>query len=136
LYVIAQPDKQSIETLPTRRTSDLETLDKITDILNSPLQKGERNDAVIPFKEKLNRLGYGGIALSDKFGSHTEKRVEEFQNDHGLPVSGILEKNTQAKINEVYSSPIYQEGDRAPEIAELKQNGRESCRKRVETAEW
>jgi len=102
--------------------ANLETLDKIADILNSPLQKGERNDAVIPFKEKLNRLGYGGIALSDKFGSHTEKRVEEFQNDHGLPVSGILEKNTQAKINEVYSSPIYQEGDRAPEIAELKRN--------------
>src|SRR5690625_3457265 len=102
--------------------ANLETLDKIADILNSPLQKGERNDAVIPFKEKLNRLGYGGIALSDKFGSHTEKRVEEFQNDHGLPVSGILEKNTQAKINEVYSSHIYQEGDRAPEIAELKRN--------------
>ena len=106
-----------------------ETFSKIDEILNSPLQKGERNDVVIPYKKKLNNLGYGGLALSDKFGSHTELRIEEFQKDHGLPVSGILEDNTQEKINEVYnvnpeykSNPIYQEGDRAPEIAELKRN--------------
>src|SRR5699024_5398226 len=65
----------------------------------------------------------------DKCSSHTELRIEEFEKDHSLSVSGILEDNTQEKINEVYnvnpeykSNPIYQEGDRAPEIAELKRN--------------
>src|SRR5699024_11486550 len=104
-----------------------ETFSKIDEILNSPLQKGERNDVVIPYKKKLNNLGYGGLALSDKFGSHTELRIEEFQKDHGLPVSGILEDNTQEKINEIYnvkheykSNIIYQEGNCNPKLEQVQ----------------
>ncbi|MEN2466411.1 peptidoglycan-binding protein [Ornithinibacillus sp. JPR2-1] len=73
---------------------DNKTNKKIDELINSPLQKGKHHKDVIPVKQKLNALGYDGIAVTDLFGSWTEKRLKQFQKDYGLPVSGIADKET------------------------------------------
>ncbi|GLO67597.1 peptidoglycan-binding protein [Oceanobacillus kimchii] len=80
--------------------ADEVTFAKIDEIYNSPLQLGNRHPDIITLKENLNNLGYDGIAISDYFGDWTEKRLKEFQKDYGLPVSGIADEITLAKIEE------------------------------------
>ena len=98
-----------------------ETLQKIDEILNHPLQKGNYVDEVIPYKDMLNRIGYDGIAVTNNFGSFTEKRVKQFQRDYKLPASGIIEDITASKIKSVFES-IFQQGSKHESVRKLKQN--------------
>src|SRR5699024_7865826 len=68
---------------------DCDTLHKLNDLLRSPLQPGEKHKDVIQLKKDLNRLGYGKIKQSSKFGSLTKKKVMRFQDHYGLPISGV-----------------------------------------------
>lgn len=77
----------------TGRT-DVVTLNKVNEILNSPLQLEKRHEDVILLKKKLSVLGYGGVRETSKFGKTTEKKVMKFQKDYYLPVSGIADKKT------------------------------------------
>src|SRR5699024_1670071 len=70
------------------------TLEKLDEILSTPVKIGKRNDDTIKLKKKLNELGYSGIKETTLYGSFTEKRVKEFQADHNLPVSGIVDEKT------------------------------------------
>src|SRR5690625_4882800 len=112
---------QSYYGLPATGKADLDTLNKIDKILAHPLQNGKSHDKLNRLKQKLNRLGYSGIAISPVFGNHTERRVREFQADHNLPVSGILEENTEATLKSVFEE-TFQEGSRHKEISKLKRN--------------
>src|SRR5690625_726379 len=97
------------------------TLDKLNEVANLPLQKGKVHNDLIDLKDKLNQIGYNGIAISPTFGAFTEKQVKAFQKDHNLPQSGIIEENTEEEINSVFSA-MYQEGADNPSISELKKN--------------
>ncbi|HEY4599690.1 MAG TPA: peptidoglycan-binding protein [Cerasibacillus sp.] len=99
---------------------DTTTLTKIEEIYNSPLQQGKHHNDLIDIKKQLNWLGYGKIIVTTYFGEFMEKRVKKFQTDHGLPVSGIIDKNTESKINAEYNR-IFQEGGRHDSIRTVKE---------------
>src|SRR5690625_4813591 len=101
--------------------ADSETLEKVNEIVTHPLQNGKKHDDLVGLKQMLNRIGYSGIAVSPTFGAFTEKQVKAFQKDHNLPQSGIIEENTEEKINSVFST-MYQEGADNAGVSELKKN--------------
>src|SRR5690606_16622294 len=82
--------------------ADEVTLKKINEILNSPLQEGKSHSRTIQLKKDLEKLGYGvpGSQYTDYYGPKTAEMVKKFQKDHGLPVSGIADEITLAKIEE------------------------------------
>ncbi|MGP4073851.1 peptidoglycan-binding protein [Piscibacillus sp. B03] len=80
--------------------ADDPTWNKLEEILDSPYQYGKRHDYIIEIKEMLNAIGYGGIKVTNYFGSFTKQRVEEFQADYGLPVSGIVDEVTLDTLKE------------------------------------
>ncbi|MFD1639767.1 peptidoglycan-binding protein, partial [Evansella tamaricis] len=103
--------------------ADTITQAKIDEVFNSPLQFDKRHEDLLEIKRILNANGYGGITVTDYFGSFTERRVKEFQRDHGLPVSGIIDEITLEKILALKPTPTADEfefGDRHPLIIELK----------------
>ncbi|HLQ83204.1 MAG TPA: N-acetylmuramoyl-L-alanine amidase [Pseudogracilibacillus sp.] len=83
--------------------ADKDTLKIIKDILNSPYLPGKRHQDIIPFKEKLNATEFGGISLTNLYGSFTEKRVKAFQKKHQLVVNGIGDPVTLKKLNNIHS---------------------------------
>ena len=100
--------------------ADEPTIKALNDAYNkTEFKKGDYHSTVIDIKRKLNRLEFDGLALSGNFGNLTETRVEEFQSYYGLPVTGIANQETQAKLNEIYNSP-YQKGKSNSIIAEIK----------------
>ncbi|WP_336252524.1 peptidoglycan-binding protein [Oceanobacillus sp. MO10714A] len=99
----------------------LTTLEKIyQDYNKTEFRQGDDHPGVIPIKQKLNALGFDGIAETGKYGSHTAKRVSEFQAYYGLTVNGIADQKTQEKLDEVYNSP-YQKGNSNNRTAEIKE---------------
>ncbi|HEX6594196.1 MAG TPA: peptidoglycan-binding protein, partial [Bacillota bacterium] len=97
-------DFQRYYGLTVTGIADSRTLDKIDEILSSPLQKGKRHEDTIQLKENLNQLGFDGIKVTTYYGDFTEKRVEEFQQAYELPVSGIADEVTLATIDELLQS--------------------------------
>src|SRR5699024_5267260 len=83
--------------------ADKNTLNIIKEILNSPYLPGKRHQDIIPFKEKLNATEFGGISLTNLYGSFTEKRVKAFQKKHQLVVNGIGDPVTLKKLNNIHS---------------------------------
>lgn len=77
---------------------DSETSTKLNDLLECPLQLGKRNEDIIRLKVNLNRLGYGNIKITSKFGELTEKKLKQFQEHNDLPVNGIADDVTLDKI--------------------------------------
>lgn len=72
-------------------------------------------------KKSLNRIGFGGIQISDKLGSFTENRIKEFQNHFDLPITGMACLKTINQINEILASP-FQLGEQHPDTVLLKNN--------------
>ncbi|MBU9712957.1 peptidoglycan-binding protein, partial [Bacillus tamaricis] len=85
--------------------ADTVTQAKIDAVFSSPLQWNKRHEDLLEIKRILNANGYGGITVTDYFGSFTERRVKEFQRDHGLPVSGIIDEITLQKILALKPTP-------------------------------
>lgn len=61
--------------------------------LEAPLSKGKRGKAVRRVQEWLN-LHNMGIDIDGDFGTITELKVKQFQEQHGIPVTGIVEAET------------------------------------------
>lgn len=92
-------DFQKHYQLKVTGSLDFVTFSKMNAILSSPYQTGEEHQEVITLKDKLNSLGYGRIKLTSKFGKKTERMVKKFQEDYGLPVSGIADEITMEKLD-------------------------------------
>ncbi|WP_080872510.1 peptidoglycan-binding protein [Oceanobacillus timonensis] len=107
--------------LTTSGELDQETQEKLDSVYNSPFQQGKRHDDIPEIKEKLNNLGYGYITETTLFGSFMEQKVEEFQSDYGLRVSGIADEVTLEKLDEVAPQGTYQRGDRHEDMIEFKE---------------
>ncbi|MYL56464.1 hypothetical protein GLW20_02985 [Virgibacillus halodenitrificans] len=82
-------------------------------------QQGDRHNNISSLKEKLNYIGFGGIKITNYYGSFTKQRVMEFQENYGLQVTGKADQATIAKLEEVYSSP-FQYGNRHDDIVAFK----------------
>ncbi|WP_416147711.1 peptidoglycan-binding protein [Salipaludibacillus sp. HK11] len=102
-------DVQDYYGLRVNGILDDPTQTKINDVFNSPHRQGIRDEETIALKERLNRIGFGNILVSDLYGSFTEKKVIDFQKHYGLVENGIADEPTWEKINEIYNSP-YQLG--------------------------
>ncbi|SDB80837.1 N-acetylmuramoyl-L-alanine amidase [Pelagirhabdus alkalitolerans] len=89
--------------------ADSPTWDKIEEILNSPYQEGESSSAIADYKDMLIDLGFGeGIRKGNpNFGSNTTKNVRDFQEEMGLPVSGILDEATVNILEKEYGNNVF-----------------------------
>ncbi|WP_416147532.1 peptidoglycan-binding protein [Salipaludibacillus sp. HK11] len=79
-----------------------ETLAKIDEVLSSPLRNGQYHETAISLKENLSHLGFHvSNHPTTYYGPITENTVKAFQKQHGLRVSGIADKLTLKKIEEL-----------------------------------
>jgi mannosyl-glycoprotein endo-beta-N-acetylglucosaminidase len=115
-------DFQEHHGLPVTGIADPVTKDKIEELANAPLSYGmNRADAVV-LKENLDKLGFASFnGPNDYFGTKTEQGVKDFQEQYDMPVTGVADADTVAKIEEIVSSP-FQNGERHPDSVELKEN--------------
>src|SRR5699024_5484245 len=99
-------DFQDYHGLEAHSIDDSSKLGNLNEIVSTPFQLGKRHDDTINLKKKLNELGYSGIKETTLYGSFTEKRVKEFQADHNLPVSGIVDEKTLEALRNAEPAPI------------------------------
>lgn len=101
---------------------DKEVQAKVDEVIESPLQNGNRDTRTIKLKSDLKILGFtvpgNGTSL---FGSKTEKTLKEFQNYYGLVPNGIADSVTLHKIEENVSTPL-QMGKRHSKTILLKKD--------------
>ncbi|TFJ91254.1 peptidoglycan-binding protein [Lentibacillus salicampi] len=116
-------DLQSYYDLEVTGVANEATLEKIEEILSSAFQDGESHGDSVELKENLETLGF--VSWEDDptnyFGLRTEQAVKDFQEYYGLPNSGIAEKNTRNKIQDILSSP-FQSGKSNEGSVGLKEN--------------
>ncbi|WP_164218473.1 peptidoglycan-binding protein [Virgibacillus sp. YIM 98842] len=112
---------QSANGLAVNGIIDEVTFNKLDELLNAPLQYGDRNPRVQEFKLNLMQLGFGTHwnNPTNYFGPDTVNVVEEFQSYYGLTVNGTGDDPTLSKMATIFSSP-YQRGNRSEEIREIK----------------
>src|SRR5699024_11107596 len=102
--------------------ADDKTLEKMEELLSSPLQKGNRDKATVQLKKDLAVLGVAVAGRGTNFyGKETAKKVREFQSYYNLNVNGIADDITLAKINSILSSPL-QNGKRHQNTVQLKKD--------------
>ena len=99
---------------------DQKTQQKLDEVYNSPYQKGQSNSYTTEIKKMLNALGYGGLAEGPVYGNLTERRIKEFQRDHGLKAHGIADEVTIEVLNQVYKTTEFKIGDTHPKVTEIK----------------
>lgn len=112
-------DFQGYYGLEVTGIADRKTLDKMDDVLASPLQEGKRHEDTVQLKENLNRLGFGSIKVTNFFGSYTDKKLRHFQDYYGLVANGIGDEPTLAKLAEIVNTP-FQNGQRHEDIVTMK----------------
>lgn len=64
----------------------------------SPLQEGDRSEAVLDLQDRLHELGYLTVEYDGMYGSITAGCVEEFQQANGLPVTGQADEATLRRL--------------------------------------
>ena len=87
---------------------------------NFPYSYGDQHPQIIEIKQMLNTIGFDGISETDYFGNWTETRVEQFQSNYGLSISGQVDEKTFNKLKEVYNSP-FQVSNSSSEIPAFKE---------------
>lgn len=70
-----------------------------------PLQTGSRGDRVRELQEDLNALGYSTNGIDGIFGQGTKRAVVAFQQERGLPVTGIADAATIDAVDKAASDP-------------------------------
>ncbi len=94
-------DFQAHYKLSVNGKANQATLTKIKQVLSSPLQSGKRHKDVVKLKENLGKLGFKVPGNgTNYYGAETAKKVREFQKANRLPISGIADEITLAKIAE------------------------------------
>src|SRR5690625_1650697 len=115
-------DFQSYYKLAVTGVADKETVNRLEDIAESPFQNGRRHNDTIQLKKDLDFLGYKAFTNpTTYYGVQTKELVESFQKDYGLPVSGIADSVTRAKIKELVEGPMFN-GLRRDDVISLKRN--------------
>ena len=98
------------------------TLNKIEEILATPLQNGKNHEDTVQLKKDLAILGFPvpGSGTS-YYGPNTEETVKGFQEYYGLVVNGIVDEPTKNKIQEILNSPL-RNGNFNDETVQLKKD--------------
>jgi len=61
---------------------------------------GDSGTTVTTIQQMLNQLGYGPVAVSGTFDSDTVEAVSQFQNASNIPVTGSVDPNTMAAMQD------------------------------------
>ena len=101
--------------------ADQSTLNKIDELLSSPLQIGREHDATIKLKSNLSQLGFGNFAGNRSYGPATEASVKELQSYYGLVVNGIADEPTLSLIESELGSP-FRKGQVHDDVIQLKKD--------------
>ncbi|WP_208590778.1 peptidoglycan-binding protein [Gracilibacillus suaedae] len=107
LTEVAVKDFQKYYNIAVTGVADQTTLEKLADILSSPLQNGNRNNETIELKYNLATLGFVVPGnMTEHYGDLTEATVKDFQEAYGLVSSGIADEVTLRKLNELIDEPL------------------------------
>lgn len=74
--------------------------------LDSPLKEGSTGNEVTILQQKLKILGYYTPTVTGSFGPDTTLAVRTFQDENGLPVTGIVNTETWNTIFALTPSPF------------------------------
>lgn len=53
---------------------------------------------------RLQNLGYYGVMVDNDYGEYTVEAILEFQADYDLPLTGEMDAQTLAKLNEIHAN--------------------------------
>ncbi len=119
-FTVKQVKKfQKFIGLPVTGKVDKKTFTKLQELVDNPLQEGVRHPDTIALKKNLNKLGFGNIKVTSYYGSFTTKRVKDFQKYYGLKATGVADKATRIKIDELINNPL-QQGNLHNDLIDLK----------------
>lgn len=96
--------------------------------------EGNRGSMIVDMQQKLQSAGYLSGGVDGVYGEDTKNAVKRYQQDHNIPVSGVIDEMTYADLNNGApassssssassgsSSYLYQEGDSGSEVQMLQQ---------------
>lgn len=66
---------------------------------------GDEGDGVRKLQEKLAALDYAVGTPDGVFGQNTRRAVINFQDEHGLPLTGVADSKTLSTLTDVFSQP-------------------------------
>lgn len=89
---------QSIYELPVTGKVNAETINKINELITTPLQLNFRHHDVQYLKSLFNEIGYGPINVTEKFGRRFRRVVRSFQSDNDIPVHGMIDDKTLERL--------------------------------------
>jgi N-acetylmuramoyl-L-alanine amidase len=64
----------------------------------APMTKGSRSEQVLDLQQRLKTLGYFNDGTTGYYGTLTTESVRKFQKDNKLPVNGVADAATVAKL--------------------------------------
>lgn len=119
-----------LEETGTADSGTKETLETYIEQTEEALQRGDTSDSVEELQTSLNALGFYVTDEPDTyFDASTEEALQEFQEDQGLPATGMYDAVTKQTLEELaaesFPSPFeheLQEGDAGEDVQLLKQH--------------
>src|SRR5690625_3200889 len=116
-------DFQRYYDLNVTGIADVNTLQKIKEVLEPPYKDGDRGLHIKELKENLTTLGFGNFPKNPSifYGTVTANVVKDFQKSYELKPTGIANKETLSKIEKLLNPP-FTIGDKGTHIRDLKQN--------------
>jgi len=85
------------------------------------VKKGDSGDAVRQAQRALRRTPNTTLAVDGGFGSLTETATMEFQQQVGLPVTGVVDAATWQALPNGNPMPVLSEGSSGPAVKSLQQ---------------
>lgn len=76
------------------------------------LARGSKGIDVIDIKKNLFQLGYNPGGDDGFFDIRTEEAIMQFQHENGLPVTGIADYITQARIYNLINKGTFQKNNK------------------------
>ncbi|OIJ22340.1 hypothetical protein BKP45_06790 [Anaerobacillus alkalidiazotrophicus] len=100
-------DFQRAHNLTVNGVADQTVLNKINEILASPLQQDVRSNQVIRLKRDFDRAGFSVSANpTNLYGRITAQRVSQFQKYYSIPVNGIADQLTLSTLDKALNGEI------------------------------
>jgi peptidoglycan hydrolase-like protein with peptidoglycan-binding domain len=82
---------------------------------------GDNGDAVRRAQRALRRTPNTGLVVDGSFGPLTEAATKEFQQEAGLPVTGVVDEATWAALPTGDPMPVLSEGSTGPAVRGLQE---------------
>lgn len=95
--------------------------------------EGNRGSMIASMQKKLQAAGYLADSVDGVYGDDTESAVRHYQQDHNIPVSGVIDEMTYAGLNkethpssvssgtESRSRFLYRVGDRGKDVRNIQE---------------